>query len=124
MDKKEKVQENSAQNDPEHPECFRVTERAVFFLSLWLFSLLALYVHGNFRHFLDIHLMWILLLSGATGILLMLVLAAFFIEILVLSFRRKKRILFYLLSLAPALVLALIGTFFPLALRLLAAGNG
>jgi hypothetical protein len=52
------------------PLLFRISNRIVFFLFLYLLLLLLFYVIGNFRHFLDSHLLLLLKLSIVTAIVL------------------------------------------------------
>jgi hypothetical protein len=82
---------------------FRVIERAVIFLSLWIFAALFLFVQGNFRHFSDENLRAILRAASIGGVLLLFAIATFLISGIIAGVTKQCKVW-------PRIVLALPGT--------------
>ncbi|GMO63639.1 MAG: hypothetical protein Ta2A_10860 [Treponemataceae bacterium] len=102
---------------------FRMNTRIVIFLSLWLLTVFALYGVGSFRQFLDATLLLLLKTASYTAIALIVVLACYLVQIIVLPLIYKDtRYYLYAGIFIPAIALAVIALVVTALVHYLAAG--
>jgi hypothetical protein len=101
---------------------FRITERAVIFLGLWIFAALFLYVQGNFRHFSDENLLAILRAASIGAVLLLFAIAAFLVSGLVAGVTKQCKVWPRLLLALPGAIIALLALYVPQIIAILADG--
>jgi hypothetical protein len=102
---------------------FRVTERAVIFLGLWIIAALFLYVQGNFRHFSDENLRAILRSTSIGAVLLLIALTTFLVSGIIAGVTKKCKVWPRIILALPGTVIAIIALYVPQIIEILADGS-